>query len=569
MTRMIPRVIDPDTPSPGEVEVFNRLRDDPATEGWVALHSLDLMNHPQQLQGEIDFVIIVPGRGVLCLEVKAHRYVRRDGTGMWQLGSDPPSARGPFKQASEAMHALKGRLRERRPQLAGVLFWSAVCFTAVDFNLKSEEWHEWQVIDSAALRSRPISNCVVGVLSNATRHAVSSPGGQWFNPSAGEPSAAQCADIANALRPEFEVYQSPKARRRLRDEELRRYTEEQFAALDAMEANPRVIFEGAAGTGKTLLAFESARRGAASGEQVLLCCYNRLLGKWLKKEAAPLVPAVHAGTFHSYLLELAGVRPPPADAQGFWDGELPDLALARILDRGAEGAPFDRLVVDEAQDLLRGPLLDLLDLSVSGGLASGRWHVFGDFERQAIYGSAGSDQLLQARSTSTARFRLSANCRNTPRIAALTGTLAGLQYRRVLRPDDGVEPELDFYEDDAAQQKLLVAYLDEFGREGYGSNEVVVLSRLSKGPSAEYVTVTPWAQRLKPADTAGGGDIPYASIHAFKGLEAAAVIVTDIHSVGTDEDQALLYVAITRATERLVILLPRALKPDIARLALR
>lgn len=64
MARMIPPSFDPAvTPSPGEREVFQRLRDDPGTEGWTVLHSLGIALHPRQIQGEADFVIIVPGKG--------------------------------------------------------------------------------------------------------------------------------------------------------------------------------------------------------------------------------------------------------------------------------------------------------------------------------------------------------------------------------------------------------------------------------------------------------------------------------------------------------------------------
>ena len=572
---MIPPVIDPDTPSPGEIEVFNRLRDEPGTEGWYALHSLDLPNHGRQVQGEIDFVIVAPALGVLCLEIKAHQYVSRDAQGMWRMGASAPTAKSPFRQASEGMHALKDRLQKRRPDLAGVLFWSAVCFTSVDFSLRAEEWHEWQVIDRAALRARPITSSIAGVLQCAGRHVAASPGGRWFRPGTGEPTPAQCAAVVNVLRPEFETFRSPKARRQATNEELNRFTEDQFAALDAMDTNERVIFEGPAGTGKTLLAIEEARRAVAAGKRVLLCCYNRLLGSSLQKECEPLGPQVRAGTFHSYLHSLAkqGLTPPIAEAgeaPGYWEQELPELALEELL-RGQAGAPFDVLIVDEAQDLVRESYLDVMELSVARGLAKGCWRMFGDFERQSIYGAEPEAmETIEAFRKVTPTYRLTSNCRNRPRIAALTEILAGLRarYGRVLRPDDGVEPGFSFYRDEHEQVVRLMESLTGLQQEGYSGNEVAVLSRSPWGSAASRVDSTPWKQRLRPAPDARGGDIRYCTVHTFKGLEAPAVVVTDFTSLETDEDQALLYVALTRAIERLVILLPASLKPDIARMAL-
>src|SRR5262249_53967516 len=141
----------------------------------------------------------------------------------------------------------------------------------------------------------------------------------------------------------------------------------------------RVAFEGPAGTGKTMLAIETARRGGAAGRRVLLLCFNRLLGKWLEEEAAALKPEVTARTLHSHMLEAAGERPSSAGNDSyFWETTLPRLALNRLVEGIGDGYLFDELVVDEAQDVLRDDYLDFLDLSLKGGLTSGRWRLFGD-----------------------------------------------------------------------------------------------------------------------------------------------------------------------------------------------
>ena len=46
-----------------------------------------------------------------------------------------------------------------------------------------------------------------------------------------------------------------------------------------IQINPRVVVHGAAGTGKTILAQELARRLAAGGKSVLLLFYNRGIAK--------------------------------------------------------------------------------------------------------------------------------------------------------------------------------------------------------------------------------------------------------------------------------------------------
>src|SRR6185437_13784882 len=135
VARMIPPVCPPECKSTGEREIFSRLRDDPGTSDWLVLHSLDVAQHLRQVAGEIDFVIIVPGKGVLCLEVKACRELHRN-EGLWHYGpvaSTSGDPRGPFRQASEGMHSIRARIAAKAPGLAGVVFWSAVAFPYVTF----------------------------------------------------------------------------------------------------------------------------------------------------------------------------------------------------------------------------------------------------------------------------------------------------------------------------------------------------------------------------------------------------------------------------------------------------
>src|SRR4029077_7131665 len=97
----------------------------------------------------------------------------------------------------------------------------------------------------------------------------------WLLESARLPDHQQAAAIARILRPSFEFSEKAPDRRARQQAEILRYTEEQFAALDAMEDNERVMFTGPAGTGKTVLALEAARRASNSGMKVLWLCFNR------------------------------------------------------------------------------------------------------------------------------------------------------------------------------------------------------------------------------------------------------------------------------------------------------
>jgi hypothetical protein len=556
---MIPPQLHASCASPGERELFYRLRDDPGTADWIVLHSLDVAKHRRQVSGEIDFVVVVPTLGVLCIEVKACHELRRQD-GLWFYGtSQEGDPRGPFKQVSESMHSIRERIARGAPGLSGVVFWSCVIFPYIEFGVESAEWHQWQVVDRRALSLRPVSVHLTDILRRARTLLGTTVTSRWFDPASSAPDERACEALVRFLRPDFELYESPRARIQEMDAAAKRYTDEQLSALDAMNVNPRVVFEGPAGTGKTLLAIEAARRAAEAGRRVLLLCFNRFLGTWLDEQVGGLGPRVTSSTLHKYMLRVAGRNGPPPNADaGYWESVLPTEALEQLFLLDDERR-FDEVIVDEAQDILRDNYMDVLDLCVRGGLAAGRWRLFGDFESQSIFSTDRGDALfsrLADRVGMVPRFSLRTNCRNTPRIAELVHVLGGLTppYQRVLRPDDGVEPEVIYYENADEQAASLDRTLSALWSDGFRGSDVVVLSPRA----AESCTATSIAlcERLRPlsAVLARSPHPGFCSIHAFKGMESRAVVVTDIEEVGTPQAMTMFYIATTRALHRLVIL---------------
>ena len=124
--------------------------------GWIVLHSLGIADHVRQVEGEADFVVVVPNHGVLVIEVKSHRTIDRLGDGRWKLGNDAPTGRGPFKQASEAMYSIRDYLGRHNVDLHSTPVLNAVWFTGVRARTmlpSTPEWHDWQVLDSEDLRA--------------------------------------------------------------------------------------------------------------------------------------------------------------------------------------------------------------------------------------------------------------------------------------------------------------------------------------------------------------------------------------------------------------------------------
>ena len=92
-----------DTEVPGEIEFFKRLKNDPATKNWWVLHSYFLSQHISQSQGEIDFVVFIPNRGVIVVEVKSHKKIQvRNGD--FYYGVQNALGKNPFKQSYDLLN---------------------------------------------------------------------------------------------------------------------------------------------------------------------------------------------------------------------------------------------------------------------------------------------------------------------------------------------------------------------------------------------------------------------------------------------------------------------------------
>ena len=61
-----------------------------------------------------------------------------------------------------------------------------------------------------------------------------------------------------------------------------RLLKEQANILNFLEEQPYAVINGAAGTGKTMIALEKSRRHAEDGEKVLFLCFNRFLCEYFK-----------------------------------------------------------------------------------------------------------------------------------------------------------------------------------------------------------------------------------------------------------------------------------------------
>ena len=186
--------------------------------------------------------------------------------------------------------------------------------------------------------------------------------------------------------------------------QLLRLTEKQVEVLNTLNEETRYVIDGAAGTGKTVLAQELAKRRCEAGDTVALLCSNpnliRHLKPWAEKISDGNKGEIVAGTpatLPSYAFEKDSDSASERHTQRLRDSPELEKSLKfgyleakwslfvdeTVTDLG-QGSIFDYLIVDEAQNLCDAVFLKLMNSLLKGGLTKGRFTMFGDFTNQDI-----------------------------------------------------------------------------------------------------------------------------------------------------------------------------------------
>jgi hypothetical protein len=535
---MYPRsIIETDLKSRGEGRVFERIREQLDDE-WEAYHSVGwvLRDHAEGADdGEIDFVLCHPDRAVICLEVKGGGLECRFGE-FYRLekGGQKERIRDPFQQALDHRYNLERKLDEIRPGLGKQLFLiHGLVFpdiTVHELVLAPDAPHEI-VIDRIELRDLPRAIDELLRYHEGSRDKRIAPGDEGA--SALRDLLAPQQTIAVPLAADF------------LDEEaaMIELTQRQAALLGQFGRDRRMVVTGCAGSGKTVLAVEQAKRRAATGRRVGYVCFNRGLRDYLQDREAD--SGVRFFTFHglcTHLANRAGVAlseyPIGEAPQEFWMDELP----AALMDACArEGAPFDDLIIDEAQDLTDDYLAALM-CTVQDEDDALVWLFMDDNQR--VY----DVQLTVPREFRP--FDLNINCRNTKAIHEEVVAL----YRGALAPVSMGPPGREVEHISTSDPAKTVASIVErlIGPDEVAPQDVVILSSHAIEKSAVGQAPPPGIIYSK-AGAITGPVVRFASIRAFKGLEAPVVILCELEELDDRTREQQLYVGLSRAKNHCIV----------------
>ena len=124
---------------------------------------------------------------------------------------------------------------------------------------------------------------------------------------------------------------------------------EQSAVLNFLDEQRTAVINGAAGTGKTLVAVEKAKRHARRGEKVLFLCFNSQLKDYLSENFAD--ENIEYSTIAGFACRLCHTPKPDYDA------------LERLLMTMWENKsfPYRHVIVDEGQDFGSDDIAEVLE----------------------------------------------------------------------------------------------------------------------------------------------------------------------------------------------------------------
>ncbi len=531
------------------------------------------------VDGEADLVIAHPEHGILVLEAKAGE-PSRDAQGRWWLGPIQLD-RSPFEKAMRSQHELVRKL----VSLPG---WPSE--RGADHHPEPHAGHgvAFPEVDLASLPRGHVllgADAPVETVLDATALETPARARAWvegaFAYVVGDGSRGWPLDetgmrlLDELLSPTLSLHRLVRGRIADDRSELLRASREQQLILTRAQSRRRVEVVGPAGSGKSMLAAEKARRLAREGYRTLLVCFNQRLATTLLRELGSTEARgeLEITTFHRLCERIgtaAGVLParPAPIPQAWWDETLPSTLEAAI--DALPGERFHAIVVDEGQDFARR-WLETLDFLLWNPGEDVLW-IFHD-PGQALYRDDVVGEL------GLERLELHENWRNPESVAALAGRFyhggeeisafreGGVRHRVI-----EAEPGHDTIE------ALRKAVHDLTEVEQVPPWEIVVLSGRSATESDAWRTrrfgnVVLWnaainddgsSKGLPPEDVPDEPDdvVVFETVRRFKGLEREVVILVELPETATRLDE-LLYVGLTRATTQLVVIAPPELAPRL------
>lgn len=534
MAKIYPNIVDDFHSSYGEFQIFESLKQ--LSDDWFIFHSLnwkDRSKNGRITWGEADFVIFNKTYGLLVVEVKSGGVSFKDGK--WYQtridNNEVNEMKNPFNQANRSKYKLIDEIDFKLPYGDRCFIDKAVWFPSISLNDLNKidlplEFDKRLILTGDSLNNPLNSITLVFNFYNSTRFTMLTDESKKV--------------ILNVLQPNFNLIPSASNIKNETDYIFYQLTNEQKKVLDFVESQNTVAIQGSAGTGKTFVAVEQAKRFSENG-RVLFLCFNKFLYLHLNEKCK--IEGVDYYNLHTFLSKYSS------------DDLLTDEKCLKALKSiDFTELEYNSIIIDEAQDMNDKIINYFYEISTSINI---KLMIFYD-KNQMIY----QDKLPKCLEQFDCKLSLNKNCRNTIKILQTVNSIFNINTDANSLSISGVMPSLYFDENNSINK--LEEIIDGFISEGYEEKDITILTLSTESDSM-----------LTGLDKIGKytfsneeeNKIFFTTSRKFKGLESNIVIIIDFdaYKYSDYEYKKNIYVSLSRARQRLCILCNR--KSDLKVLA--
>jgi len=504
----------------GEMKVYEALRS--LNDRYTVFYSLSWVGMgSRNAVGEADFVIFHPDKGLMVIEVKSGEIEYRNGEWI-QINTRTRVEKkiSPYNQARKSQFEILDRLDSNIRDFKLPMMCYAVWFTSIE------------VAENLMLppeSAREITLDAKSILS--PEKSIERAFEYWANKyRVVKLDNNQSQKVIGVLCPHFHVIPKLKTKISEAEQTYIQLTNQQAALLDFLEEQQTAVIHGLAGTGKTVLAIEKAKRLSTQGENVLFLCFNSFLRDSLKNSNS--IPGVVFHNAHSLAFEVMGASDLPIEKVL----EEFEEYLEEVFD--SEMWEYKDVIIDEGQDLDDRLLNRLYDLVKHKG---GCFYVFYDRNQYIM-----KNTLPHWIEDAECRLVLHKNCRNTAEVFKVSCNIMGLQTS-VKNEIHGEVPAVEFYTTESEAEKLVDDFVKRMMSEGLDTSDIAILT--AKTLEDTWISKEKKYGGKELTTTGEEGKILFTTIRKFKGLEAEAILIIDSSMRGllNEENRRLLYVGSSRA----------------------
>jgi hypothetical protein len=544
MARVFPNRPLKGTKSNAERKVFYALKDLLA-EDYTVFHSVPVYYRTDEnsmlMDGEIDFIVAHSNKGLMLIEVKGGGISCDSTSGEWMTSDSEGQKhriKNPYEQAKKNKYALIEELREcNLTTKYSFPMGHAVWFP--DIELTSSHLGFSAKLEKITLDARDLTNANSAInelfKESLSELSLKPPGYKGIDA------------LVKHLAPHWEIAPTLSAKILGEQQEIIEATKSQFKVLSFLGRVSRALIKGCAGSGKTLLALEKAKRLADDGQSVLVICFNKRLASWLRV-LLPGSERIHIFHFHglcSHMCREANLPLSLPDPLGksdlFYEQILPESILEALSIRAER---FDAVIVDEGQDFRANwwiPIEECLKDPIKG-----TFYIFYD-DNQLIYNREIKFPFEEPKIT------LLENCRNTKEINEyIRKFYLSDGYPDAIGPE-GTKPEVIVSNNEMASLKQILGTL--IYKQKVKPEDIVILtplkmnnSFLKEGTKIGNLSIN-WNNEIAE------NRILCSTIHSFKGLESPVVILCELSGLNAKKSKELLYVGVSRAKNHLIFII--------------